>query len=136
MFRATFSCTEGVLSTLRKCPPRRPPVRCFAVDCPGAGRAPSAGRGSTSSNSGPRQRTVVLLSNAAHLRSRVATVVKVSEDRGYRLVACDVVGEDGAPDSALVMVWEGDECVKRLGKLSAAGQPEYVASSLHGPLHC
>jgi hypothetical protein len=60
------------------------------------------------------------------MRSRVATVVKVSEERGYTLVASDVVGDVNAPDSALVMVWQGPEVVTRLGKLSSAGQTEYV----------
>jgi hypothetical protein len=73
------------------------------------------------------ERTVVVLSNAPHLKARVAALVKGAEGRGFRLASSEVVRDTGGGDPVIVMVWEGKGVVKTMGKLNGAGQEEYVA---------
>ena len=72
------------------------------------------------------ERTVVVLSNAPHLKARVAALVKGAEGRGFRLASSEVVRDTGGGDPVIVMVWEGKDVVKTMGKLNGAGQEEYV----------
>jgi hypothetical protein len=68
----------------------------------------------------------VVLSNAPHLKARVAALVKGAEGRGFRLASSEVVRDSEGGDPVIVMVWEGKDVVKTMDKLNGAGQEEYV----------
>jgi hypothetical protein len=83
-------------------------------------------RGAGAADLAASERTVVVLSNAPHLKARVAALVKGAEGRGFRLASSEVVRDTGGGDPVIVMVWEGKGVVKAMDKLNGAGQEEYV----------